>query len=93
MCNINHTKFPCKIFAENVRGKDKLLSVTYVNFGFILNVTTLIIWITGIFKTMVNPGIALNVAAQFFLSTPYQATKTSWLIVLTLTIISHIGKI
>ena len=33
-----------------------------------------------------NPGIAQNVAAQVFLSTPYQATKTSWLVVLTLTV-------
>ena len=30
-----------------------------------------------------NPGIILIVAAQFFLSTPYQATKTSWLVVQT----------
>ena len=51
--------------------KIKLFSVTSVNFGFILNVTTRIIQITGIFKTVMNPGIALNVAAQFFLSIPY----------------------
>ena len=31
--------------------KIKLFSVTFENFGFILNVTTLIIQITGIFKT------------------------------------------
>ena len=31
--------------------KIKLFSVTYVNSGFILNVTTLIVQITGIFKT------------------------------------------
>ena len=29
-----------------------------------------------------NPGIAQNVAAQFFPSTPYQVTKTYWLVVL-----------
>ena len=28
-----------------------------------------------------NPGIAQIVAAQFFLSTPYQTTKTPWLVV------------
>ena len=31
--------------------KIKLFSVTSVNFGFILNVTILIIWTTGIFKS------------------------------------------
>ena len=53
----------------------KLLSVISVNFGFALNVTIFIIYITGIFKTMMIPGIAYNVAAQFFLSTPQQLTK------------------
>ena len=73
--------------------KIKLLSVTFVNFRFILNVTTLIIQITGIFKTVMNPGIAQNVAAQFSLSIPYLATKTSQLAVLTLIVTSHSGKI
>ena len=36
-----------------------------------------------------NPGIAQNVATQFFLLTPYQITKTSWLVVLTLIVTSH----
>ena len=71
--------------------KIKLFSVTYVNFGFILNVTTLIIQITGIFKTVMNPSIAQNVPAQFFLSIPYLATKTSWL-VLKLIATSHSGN-
>ena len=70
----------------------KLFSVTFVNSGFILNATTLIIYITGIFKTAMNPGIAQNVAAQFFLSIPYLATKNSWLVVLTLTVTSYCGK-
>ena len=56
--------------------KIKLFSVTSVNFGFILIRT--IIYITGFFKTVISPGIAQNVAAQFFLSAPYQAKKTSW---------------
>ena len=55
----------------------KLFNVTSVNFGFTLNVTILIIQITDIFKTVMNPGIAQNVAAQFFPSTPYEATKAS----------------
>ena len=53
MCDINHPKFPCKTCAKNAPDKD----VTFVNFGFMLNVTTLIIYITGIFKTVMNPRI------------------------------------
>ena len=67
--------------------KIKLFNVTSVNFGFILNVTILIIWITDIFKTVMNPGTAENVVAQLFPSTPYQVTKTSWLVVLILIVI------
>ena len=37
-----------------------------------------------------NPGIAYNVAAQFFLSTLYQVTKTSWLDVLKLIVTTHL---
>ena len=70
--------------------KIKLFSV---NFGFILNVTTLFIYITGIFKIVMNPGIGNNVAAQFFLSTPYQVTEISWLVVITMIVTPHSGKI
>ena len=73
--------------------KIKLFSETSVNFGLILNVTNLIIEITGIFRNVMNLGIVQTVAAQFFLSTPYQATKSSWLVVLALIVTSHIGKI
>ena len=73
--------------------KIKLFSETSVNFGFILNVTNLIIEITGIFRTVMNLGIVQIVAAQFFLSTSYQATKSSWLVVQTLIATSHSGEI
>ena len=50
MCNINHPKFPSKICAKNVQDKYKVLQcdlcelwMTFVKFGFILNVTTFII--------------------------------------------------
>ena len=86
MCNINHHKFSCRICAKNVHDKDKLFSVTSANFGFIQNVTILIIEITDIFKSVMNPGIAWNVVAQLFLATPYQAKKTFWLVVLVLTV-------
>ena len=65
------------------RTKIKLFSVTSVNFGFILSVTNLIIQITGIFKTVMNPGIAKIVPAEL-VSAPYHATKTSCLVVQTL---------
>ena len=93
MCNISYSKFPCRICAKNVHGKDKLFSGTSVNFGFILNVTNLTIQITGIFKTVMNPVIVQIVAAQFFLSTPYQATNFFWLVVQTLITTSHSGEI
>ena len=38
--------------------KIKLFNKTFMNIGFILNVKTLIIWITDIFKTTINPGTA-----------------------------------
>ena len=43
-----------KIFMARI----KLFSVTSVNFGFASNVTILIILITDIYKTVMNPGIA-----------------------------------
>ena len=67
--------------------------MTSVNFGFILNVKILITYITGIFKTAMNPGTAQNAAAQFFLLTPYQVTKTSWLVAHTLIITPLSGLI
>ena len=73
--------------------KIKLFSVTPVNFGFILKVTILIIYTTGINKTATNPGIAWNVAAEFCLLTPYLVTKTSSFVVQTLIIIALIGQI
>ena len=72
--------------------KVDLISVTSANFGFILNVLILIIWITGIFKTVNNPGIAQNVAAKLFLSTTFQVTKTSWFVVLVLIVASCSGN-
>ena len=67
--------------------------MTFVNFGFALNVTTLIIYVTDISKTVMNPGIAQTVAAQFFPSIPYLATKTSCFVVLTLIVTSRSRKI
>ena len=82
-----------KDIAYQSKGQGLTQGLTSVNFGFVFNVTNLIIQITGIFKSVMNPGIAQIVAAQFFLSTPYQATKTFWLVVQTLIAISHSGKI
>ena len=93
MFNINHSKFPCRICPKMSMAMVKLFSVTSVNFGLILNATNLIIQITGTFKTVMNPGIVQIVAAQFFLSTPNQATNTFWLVVQTLITTSHSGEI
>ena len=40
-----------------------------------------------------NPGIAYNVARQFFLLTPYQVAKISWLVVPVLVVKTYSGKI
>ena len=65
----------------SVHDNYKAVHMTSVNFGFISNVTILVIQITDIYKTMMNPVIAQNLAAQIFLSTLYQVTKISWLVV------------
>ena len=67
--------------------------MTSVNFGFTLNVTILIIYITGIIKTVMNPGIELHRILQQVSFQLCQVTKTSWLIALALIVISHGGKI
>ena len=57
MCNINHPKFPCKIYAKNVQDKDKAVQCDLCELWIHINVTTLIIQITGIFTTVMNPGM------------------------------------
>ena len=47
MCNINNSKFSRQTCAKMSKTKIKLLNVKSVTFGFILNVTTLIIQITS----------------------------------------------
>ena len=59
MCNINYPKFPCRICAKNVHEKDKAVQRDLCE----------LCYITDIYKTVMNPGIAWNIAAQFFLST------------------------
>ena len=44
----------------------KLFNVTFVNIGFLLNVTTLTIQITDISKPVMNSGTAQFVAERFF---------------------------
>ena len=56
MCNINHPNFLARFLQKMSMAKLKLLSVTFVNFRFVLNVTTLNIQITGIFKTVMSPN-------------------------------------
>ena len=54
-----------------------LFNVTFGSIGFILNVTTLTIFITNIFKTVMNLSTAYNAAAKLFLLTHYQMIKIS----------------
>ena len=77
--NTNNPKFSRRIGAKNVHDKDKAVQcdLCFVNIGFILNVTKLIIWITDTFKAVMNPGTAYNVAARSFLLKPYHMAKTS----------------
>ena len=77
---------------KNVHDKDRSIQHDICEL-WIHNVTILIIHITDTFKTETNPGIAYNVAGQFFFSASYQVTKTSWLVVLVLIVTSHSGKI
>ena len=72
--------------------KVKLFNVTSVKIWILIKCNNLIIQITGIFKSVVNPGIAQNVAVHFFFLLPYKATKTSCLAP-TLIVTSHSGKI
>ena len=65
---------------------------TFVNIGFILNVTTLIIQATDIFKPVMNPGTAQNVATRFFLLTHYHVIKTFQLAVQILIVVLCSGK-
>ena len=69
--------FLARFVQKMSKTKIKLFSVTSVNFGFILNATTLIIQITGVFKRCLL----------------YLAIQTSWLAVLTLIVTSNSGKI
>ena len=71
--------------------KIKLFNVTFVNIGVILNVTTLTIQITDIFKPVMNHCTAQNVAARFFLLIPY-VIKTSQLVAQILIAVLCCGK-
>ena len=58
MCNVNYPKFPGRICSKNVHNKDKTVQCDLCEFVFILHVIILIIQITNIIKTAMNPGIA-----------------------------------
>ena len=77
--------------AENAYNKDKAVKCNLSKL-WAQSVTILIIQITGIFKTAMNPGIAQNVSAQFFLSNPWLVTKIPWPVAQAL-IITFSGQI
>ena len=97
MCiNTNNPKFYFRHFAKSIFGmfmtKIKLLNVTFVNIIFMLNVTTLIIQTTDIFKPVINPGTVQNVAARIFLFTSYRGIKRFQLAVKILIVVLCSGK-
>ena len=92
MCNINHPKFPCKACAKNIHDKDKAVQFDFCELWIHIECNNLNYLDYRYCKAVMNPGIAQNVAAQFFHLTPYQATKTSWLVVLTLTVTSQVER-
>ena len=65
----NSPKYPYRIGAKDVHDKDKAVQcdLCFLNIGFILNVTTLIIWVMDIFKTVMNPNTAYNVITRYLL--------------------------
>ena len=70
--------------------KIKLSSVTSVNFMVHIKCNNLS---SLDYRYLQNCGFIPGVAAQFSLSTPYQAIKTSWLVVPVLSVTSPSGKI
>ena len=87
MCNIHHPKFLCRIYAKNVEDKDKAVQcdlcelwihikcskLNYLNYRYVQNCD--------------ESWYSLD-CAHFFLSPPYQAARTFWLVVQTLIAIS-----
>ena len=65
----NNPKYPCRIGTKDVHDKDKAVQcdLCFLNIGFILNLTTLIIWVMDIFKTVMNPNTAYNVITRYLL--------------------------
>ena len=93
MCNINHPKFPCKICAKYVQDKDKAVQYDLCELWIHIKCNNLNYLEYRYVQNCDESWYCIDVAAQFFLSIPYIATKTSWLVVLTVIVTSHSGKI
>ena len=93
MCNINHPKFPGKICAKNVYDKDKGVQCDLQDLGIYIKCNKLNYLDYKYLQNCDESWYCIECCNKIFLATPYEATKPSWLVVLTLTITSHIGKI
>ena len=93
MCNINQPKFPCSVCAKNVHDKDKVVKCDFCKLWIHTKCNNLNYLDYRYLQNCDDPSIVQNVAAQFFLSTPYQVRKASWLVVLVLIVTSYSGKI
>ena len=59
MCNVNHPKFPGRICAKNVHDKGKVVQCDLCELWIHVKCNNLnYLDYTGIFKTVMNPGIA-----------------------------------
>ena len=83
------TRFVQKISMTKI----KLFSVTSVNFGFILNVITLIIQITDIFQNCDESWNYIECCSTIFPFNSLSCNKNFLFVVLTLTVTSHSGNI
>ena len=98
MCNISHLKFPCKICAKNVhQDKNKVVQCNLCELWIHIKCNNLNYLDCSRYLQNCDESswYCIECCSTIFpfLSIPYQATKTSWLVVLTLIVTSHSGKI
>ena len=93
MCNINHPKFPCKICAKNVQDKDKAVQCDLCELRIHIKCNNLNYLDYTYLQNRDESWLCIKCFSTIFPSNSLSATKTSWLVVLTLIVTSHSGKI
>ena len=92
MCNINDPKFPSKISAKNVHDKDKVVECDLCELRIHIKCNNLNYLDYRYLQNCDESWYCIECYSTSFLSTPCQATKTSWLVVLALTVTSYSGE-